>query len=289
MSKKSLIALAIISTLLYTGNSPSIVAYGAVKSNAKAQISFTTQLNGAVKNAQDKITIVGKSKTLYDFNIAKYSISKIRSTVIQKKMTIKLMTFYKTVFSPTIVQYTQSLSELRLNGSVNTKNNFIKRITNDKNLNAVDRKYLLGSFNAVKVETVNFFNDFDANVPDYRFTKTSIHIRTSEYLLNTIKSIEDCKSVSEKALKMFKEQNGRAFSRNLSSVEKELFYHIQSEKISRMYNDTDTHSHTKITDMGQDESMWAEWDISFINKITGSDTSLKYVKFITKYKSLHTN
>lgn len=132
-------------------------------------------------------------------------------------------------------------------------------------------------------KTFDFWKDSDSTVPDFNYTKTEIHIKTTEDILNTIKKPSDCIPLAQKVLADFKKINKVAFKRNLESVQAEIYSHVQEEKEARMTHALWLHTHTKIIDMEQTEQNWDKELIAMIDKTLLPNESVKYDNFILRY------
>lgn len=143
--------------------------------------------------------------------------------------------------------------------------------------------------NIIEIEENNFDFWGDKNslskIPDFDYTKTGIHIKTTEKLLDTIKTNIDCDTLAEKVLNEFKEKNGFAFARTLTSVSNEIYFHIQMEKYARIKNDTEVHNHTNIIDMDGNEKQFDSFIIpDMTDLLTEKNISSDYEIFIKKFK-----
>lgn len=136
-------------------------------------------------------------------------------------------------------------------------------------------------------DNFDFWGDKNSmsNTPNFNYTKTGIHIKATEDLLNTIKKSTDCDSLAESVLSEFEEKNGFKFKRNLQSVSNEIYFHIQMEKYARIKNDTEVHSHTNIIDMEGNEKQFDSFIIpDMTDLLTEKNISSDYEIFIKKFK-----
>ena len=132
-------------------------------------------------------------------------------------------------------------------------------------------------------KTFDFWKDASSAVPDFTYTKTGIHIKTTEDILNTIKKPSDCIPLAQKVLAQFKAINKVDFKRNLVSVQSEIYYHVQEEKDARMTHALWLHAHTKVIDMEQTELHWDTQLTNMVDKTILPNESVKYDNFILKY------
>lgn len=147
---------------------------------------------------------------------------------------------------------------------------------------------ILSKVNAIKTESFDYWKDFNVNTPDIAYTKNSINIRTSEYMLNTIKSLADCKILATKVIIGFNKQNRFVYPRSEFNVQLEIYFHIQSEKWARIHKDLETHKHTMIINMGTTEGL--TWNLfnteeKINNLAAGENISTKYTVFINNYRN----
>lgn len=132
-------------------------------------------------------------------------------------------------------------------------------------------------------KTFDFWKDFDSKISDFNYTKTGIHIKTTEDILNTIKKSSDCIPLAQNVLSEFKKVNAVPFKRSLESVQAEIYFHVQEEKDARMTNALWLHSHTKVIDMEVTEEHWDAKLTEMVDKTLLPNESVKYDNFILKY------
>jgi hypothetical protein len=134
-----------------------------------------------------------------------------------------------------------------------------------------------------KENNLDFWGDKNAlnNIPDFNYTKTGIHIKTTEHILDTVKTSTDCDTLAQQSLNGFKEKNGVPFKRSLQSVSNEIYFHVQMEKYARINNKPEIHSHTNIIDMEQDETEYDSLiDPQMTDLLTNQNISSDYEMFI---------
>lgn len=135
--------------------------------------------------------------------------------------------------------------------------------------------------------TFDFWGELSSlnKVPNIQYTKTGIHIKTTETMLNTITKSSDCTTLAKQVLAGFKKQNKVDFARDLDSVRNEIYFHVQMEKQARLTNSKTLHGHTKIIDMEQTESYWNDFDQSVTDSsLFAAGVHKKYPTFIAKCK-----
>lgn len=142
--------------------------------------------------------------------------------------------------------------------------------------------------NTTKIKgTFDFWGDSASlnKVPNIQYTKTGIHIKTTETMLNTITKSSDCTTLAKQVLAGFKKQNKVNFARDLNSVKNEIYFHVQMEKQAHLTNSKILHEHTRVIDMEQTESYWNEFDQSVTDSsLFAGGVNKKYPVFIAKCK-----